>query len=410
MEPLHQLSNNAHQHALQQNAICVACSRYFTAWDSETVFALCHECGLKAVDEIVMICRLSSPAIRLLQNKESVRRRQRQESLSGSGSTTRATEANAAADHGSASAPATQADSKTTEDEQSVDADCITVENTVDHSVELPDDKTEQKDIRTCLKSTQVSTTLVTRSESETADLGIVEQMDVDGKPPQDEANDDGEKEDDLNHLTLSEFAPVQSRIDTNAYNVMREVCEKLALPRSIMERSMDIVTRYQQHVKRKLRGNESREAGAASIFLSCKLEQTRRTFREISNACGVAVKGIGAIAKRMELALPDTKVGHETDTDDLVWRICTALALPDSITGTAQQVATSMGELPDVHGRTYATIAATSVAIVCQLGDDSIKRTIREVAQSAGIAEGTIRNTVKAAGMMIADCLPPGF
>lgn len=190
----------------------------------------------------------------------------------------------------------------------------------------------------------------------------------------------------------------------------LTDLCTKMTLPGLIVARSGDIYERYQMYIKRKFRQEEAREVVAASVFLSCKIEQSPRTFKEISAASGVPVKVIGAVAKKIEAALPDAKVAPVFDTEDMIIRYCYALDLPAEIASVAEQVAIKLRDIPSIHGKVYTTIAASSIFLVCQLCGESQKRSSRRIAEVSGISDGTIRITAKAALPRLQQILPVEF
>lgn len=189
----------------------------------------------------------------------------------------------------------------------------------------------------------------------------------------------------------------VMSRVD--------RLCERLSLQGSVSKRAKELFKRYQDHLtldndgvtrKRALREEEISQIIAASLFIACRNEQSARSYKEICGLTQVSKKDIGATVKKIEIALPDAKTAHVRGTEDFVTRFCNRLNLPRSIMRVADQVAMAARDQEGVYGKTYVTVAAASIYIVCQLSEVTNKRTEKEISDVTGVAEVTIRSTFR--------------
>eukprot|EP00168_Porphyra_purpurea_P019316 TRINITY_DN763_c0_g1_i12.p3 TRINITY_DN763_c0_g1~~TRINITY_DN763_c0_g1_i12.p3 ORF type:complete len:170 (+),score=63.34 TRINITY_DN763_c0_g1_i12:1290-1799(+) len=143
---------------------------------------------------------------------------------------------------------------------------------------------------------------------------------------------------------------------------------------------------------------------------------------------------------KAIERALEDVRSGVVRGSEDFVGRYCSQLNLGRSVVNDANEVATGARECEGVYGKTYVSLAAAAIFIVCQLpevvegtpppgvaaggkketkkepkvgekrgreaaavsgtgadGASARFRTAKEIATVAGVAEVTIRVTYKA-------------
>ncbi|CAN8076211.1 unnamed protein product [Agarophyton chilense] len=225
-----------------------------------------------------------------------------------------------------------------------------------------------------------------------------------------------------------------QNRNATSAADkVMMEVIqrisrhrERLNLAKSVSDRALELFKRYQDHLTTKitsspgepekrvrtrtLREEEVNEIVASSLFIACRNQKVARSYKEICALTGVPKKNVGATVKKMERQLTDAKTTYVRGTDDFVTRFCNFLDLPRDVVNAADIVATEMQDHPVLHGKTYTTLAATSIYIVTLLCKDEHKRTPKEIADVTGAAEVTIKSTYRLFYPYIEGVVPDDF
>lgn len=212
----------------------------------------------------------------------------------------------------------------------------------------------------------------------------------------------------------------------SNADKAMKDViqqidhwCQRLHLQRGVSNRSKELFKRYQDHItlgddgvtrKRALRKEEINVITASSLFIACRNEKGARSYKEICGITMVSKRDIGQMVKRIEVALPDAKTSHQRSAEDFVTRFCNALNLPRSMINITDRVARLAREQDNVYGKTYVTIAAATIFLVCQLSDESCRRTEKEISAVSGVAEVTIRSTYRLILPHHANVLPDDF
>jgi transcription initiation factor TFIIB len=212
------------------------------------------------------------------------------------------------------------------------------------------------------------------------------------------------------------------SAADKVMLDVMSKIdrwCDRLSLQRSVGNRAKELFKRYQDYLtleddgktrKRTLRNEEIRVIMAGALFIACRNEKGARSYKEICGLTVVSKRDIGQIVKKIEAVLPDAKTAHQRDTEDFVTRFCNSLNLPRTTMRTADQVALAAREQEGVYGKTYVTIAAASIFLVCQLSDVSSRKTEKEISAVTGVAEVTIRSTYRLILPHIASVVPADF
>lgn len=209
-----------------------------------------------------------------------------------------------------------------------------------------------------------------------------------------------------------------------------------------MFKRYYDVLTLKEGGVRsRALKEEETAGIVAACLFLAARNEGAPRTFKEVCAVSQVPKKEIGVRMKAIERALEDVRSGVVRGSEDFVGRYCSLLNLGRTVVNDANEVATGARECEGVYGKTYVSLAAAAIFVVCQLpevaegtpppaaksekpptgkepkvgekrGRDAVAataaapganaentryRTAKEIAAVAGVAEVTIRVTYKA-------------
>lgn len=193
-------------------------------------------------------------------------------------------------------------------------------------------------------------------------------------------------------------------------------LCERLSFT-AASKRAKELFKGYRDRLtlradgsrSRSLRGEETTEIIAASIFIACRNLAAARTYKEVCALTGVSRKVIGATVKKIELAIPSAKTSLVRRTDDFVTRFCTRLNLTREVINATDQLSRKVHENV-LYGKTYTTVAAASIYVVTQLCKQPLKRSPAEIAQVTGVAEVTIRSTYKLMYPHVRKLLPENF
>lgn len=151
----------------------------------------------------------------------------------------------------------------------------------------------------------------------------------------------------------------------------------------------------------------------AGCIFIACRQNNVPRTFREIFSLTKVTKKEIGRVFKQLELFLSkhdnekkngqqasisqDTYTGKgSTSADELCARYCSQLWFknPQKFEKISRLLAGKTSAVPDLAGRSPLSVAAACIYFASQLLLEP--RTTKEIANIAGVSDGTIRTAYR--------------
>lgn len=102
-------------------------------------------------------------------------------------------------------------------------------------------------------------------------------------------------------------------------------------------------------------------------------------------------------------------RVAQESN-EDFVARFCNQLNLPREVTNAANELSDKARHVEGVYGRAYVSVAAACIFIICQLGKTENKRTAKQIAEVAQVAEVTIRAAYKMIYPHLKEVLPDGY
>jgi len=159
-------------------------------------------------------------------------------------------------------------------------------------------------------------------------------------------------------------------------------------------------------HDGKSLRGRSNEAIAAACLYIACRQEGVPRTFKEIVAVSTVSKKEIGRCFKLI-LKAHDTNVDIIT-TGDFMHRFCGTLGLPREVQKAATFIAKAAVDLDIVPGRSPISVAAAAIYMASQASDD--KRNQKEIADIAGVADVTIRQSYKLMLPRAAELFPEGF
>jgi transcription initiation factor TFIIB len=190
----------------------------------------------------------------------------------------------------------------------------------------------------------------------------------------------------------------------TQALMLIREMSEKISLPRSIQDRA---AKRFKEVLESKaLRGKSNEAQAAACLYIACREEGVPRTFKEICAVSKVSKKEIGRCFRLITKTL-ETNLDLITSAD-FMSRFCGNLSLPYPVQVAATRVAKKAVEMDLVAGRSPISIAAAAIYMASQASSE--KRPAKEIGEIAGVAEDTIRQTYRLLLPKALDLFPADF
>jgi len=187
-----------------------------------------------------------------------------------------------------------------------------------------------------------------------------------------------------------SSRVPTSDRTLLNAFRSIMNMADRINLPKTIVDRANVLFKMVADGKNLKGRSNDA--IAAACLYIACRQEGVPRTFKEIVAVSTVSKKEIGRCFKLI-LKAHDTSVELIT-TGDFMSRFCGTLSLPRTVQRAATTIAKRAVDLDIVPGRSPISVAAAAIYMASQASED--KRTQREIADIAGVADVTIRQSYK--------------
>jgi len=189
-----------------------------------------------------------------------------------------------------------------------------------------------------------------------------------------------------------------------DAFNLMTTMSDRINLPRTITDKAnLLFKTVYEG---RMLKGRANAAIAAACLYIACRQEGVPRTFKEIVAVCSVNKKEIGRCFKLI-VKCHKTNVELIT-TGDFMSRFCGTLSLSRQIQKAATIIAQRAVEMDIVPGRSPISVAAAAMYLASQASRD--KRGQKEIADIAGVADVTIRQSYKLLLTKANDLFPDDF
>ena len=189
---------------------------------------------------------------------------------------------------------------------------------------------------------------------------------------------------------------------DRGLLNGMREIssmADRISLPKVIVDQAQALFKQVQE--EKLIRGRSYDAVAAACLFIACRQEDVPRSFKEICRISRYTKKEIGRCFKHLTRVLPQfSQPGTKTTTschnspDKFMSRYCSNLELPRSVQKLATHIAQSIQRLDIARGRVYLSIYTAAIFLACLATNE--KRTVKEIHEAVGVAEGTIRQTYR--------------
>jgi len=189
-----------------------------------------------------------------------------------------------------------------------------------------------------------------------------------------------------------------------DAFRTMSNMADRINLPRTITDRANVLFKVVYEG--RNLKGRSNSAIAAACLYIACRQDGVPRTFKEIVAVSAVSKKEIGRVFKLI-LKCHDTNVELIT-TGDFMSRFCGTLSLARPIQKAATCIAKKAVDMDIVPGRSPISVAAAAMYMASQASND--KRTQKEIADIAGVADVTIRQSYKLLLTRAKDLFPDDF
>jgi len=206
------------------------------------------------------------------------------------------------------------------------------------------------------------------------------------------------------NNRTGGASTTTTDRALKDAFNLMTTMSDRINLPRTITDKAnLLFKTVYEG---RMLKGRANAAIAAACLYIACRQEGVPRTFKEIVAVCSVNKKEIGRCFKLI-VKCHKTNVELIT-TGDFMSRFCGTLSLSRQIQKAATTIASRAVDMDIVPGRSPISVAAAAMYLASQASRD--KRGQKEIADIAGVADVTIRQSYKLLLTKAKDLFPEDF
>jgi transcription initiation factor TFIIB len=164
----------------------------------------------------------------------------------------------------------------------------------------------------------------------------------------------------------------------------------QMSLPPTMIEAAADI---YRMANERRLcRGRSIDAVVASSVYIACRIENVPRTLDEVARQSRTGRKEIGRTARMIQRELKlRMKVSDPVDYNS---RFCSMLELPPDVESKAKEMLEQLVEHEHTNGRGPVGLCAAAIYIASRVMGNP--RTQREVSETAGITEVTVRHRYK--------------
>lgn len=172
-------------------------------------------------------------------------------------------------------------------------------------------------------------------------------------------------------------------------FNSISHLCERSSISKTISDRAKLIFKSVDE--KKILKGKNSEGIIAACIYISCKQEQSPRTFKEISLLTNVPKKEIGRSYKIISQFI---KGSVYITTDDIVARFCSDLNLSIEYQRFAVQISKNITQAGIMTGKSPDSVAAAVIFLLTNIYN--LRHIQRDIPIVTNVTDVTIKNTYK--------------
>ena len=175
-----------------------------------------------------------------------------------------------------------------------------------------------------------------------------------------------------------------------HALSTMSKICNKINLPRNVIETSSML---YRRAIQRQLiRGRTIQSVAVASIYMACRQCGVIRTLEDVAGAANITKK---EAARNYRFLLRELKPSvPQVNPQGYISKIVNKLELTGDTEKLAMTILSQASEMKLTSGRGPAGIAAACIYISTLLTNE--RRTQGEIAKEAQVTEVTIRNRYK--------------
>jgi Transcription initiation factor IIB (TFIIB) len=192
---------------------------------------------------------------------------------------------------------------------------------------------------------------------------------------------------------TWDSRSQAHASIDRNlrlAFSELDRLKDKLVISSVTLEKAAYI---YRKALEKKLvRGRSISAMIAASLYAACRDTEIPRTLKDVAEASNVKRKDISRcyriLHQELELKMP------VVDSIQCVARISSKLEIPEKTKRHAIKIIKEIQEQNESAGKDPMGLAASALYLACIQTGTSV--TQRDIAESAGVTEVTIRNRYK--------------
>ncbi|KRH92712.1 Transcription initiation factor TFIIB, partial [Pseudoloma neurophilia] len=204
-----------------------------------------------------------------------------------------------------------------------------------------------------------------------------------------------------LNRTQLKSTMRGPERSLISGFNCITHFCERSSISKTISDRAKMIFKTIDE--KKLLKGKNSEGVIAACIYISCKQEQSPRTFKEISLLTNVPKKEIGRSYKLISQFIKN--VVYIT-TDDIVARFCSDLSLSIEHQKIAVEISKKITTNGLMTGKSPDSVAAAVIYLLTNIFN--LKHIQRDIPMVTNVTDVTIKNTYKDLLAYQEEILPP--
>lgn len=186
---------------------------------------------------------------------------------------------------------------------------------------------------------------------------------------------------------------------DRGLMNGLKEIssmADRISLPRVIVDHAQSLFK--QVHEQKLIRGRAHDAVAATCLFIACRHEEVPRSFKEICRISKYTKKEIGRCFKHLSRVLPQhaengtNSISHSPER--FMSRYCSNLNLPRNVQRLATHIAREVEKLDIARGRVYLSIYAAAILMASLTME--CKKSVKEIHEAVGVAEGTIRQTYR--------------
>lgn len=193
-----------------------------------------------------------------------------------------------------------------------------------------------------------------------------------------------------LNRTQLKSTMRGPDRTLIAGFDCITHFCERSSISKTISDKAKLIFKKVDE--KKILKGKNSEGIVAACIYISCKQEQSPRTFKEISILTNVPKKEIG---RSYKLISPHIKNLIYITTDDIVARFCSHLNLSIEHQRIAVQISKNINKGGFMTGKSPDSVAAAIIYMITYIFP-TLKEIQRDISHVTNVTDVTIKNTYK--------------